>query len=120
MFFQRSRHVQYPSNVILFHTSVPNGNFTHSVHFRLCRFIQHTRFKAVFHDSTAKEIRSCISTSGQYCVVNFPFIDRVNETNRTYPKLVAMIQVYMSNKTQHSNYFHYFENLDRIKICLTL
>ena len=29
----------------------------------------------------------------------------VNETNRTYPKLVAKIQVYMSNKTPNSNYF---------------
>ena len=29
----------------------------------------------------------------------------VNETNRTYPNLVAKIQVYMSNKTQNSNYF---------------
>ena len=29
----------------------------------------------------------------------------MNETNRTYPNLVAKIQVYMSNKTQNSNYF---------------
>ena len=29
----------------------------------------------------------------------------MNETNRTYPKLVAKIQVYMSNKTKNSNYF---------------
>ena len=29
----------------------------------------------------------------------------VNETNRTYPNLVAKIQVYISNKTQNSNYF---------------
>ena len=29
----------------------------------------------------------------------------MNETNQTYPKLVAKIQVYMSNKTHNSNYF---------------
>ena len=29
----------------------------------------------------------------------------VNETNQTYPNLVAKIQVYMSNKTQNSIYF---------------
>ena len=29
----------------------------------------------------------------------------MKETNQTYPKLVAKIQVYMSNKTQNSNYF---------------
>ena len=30
---------------------------------------------SLFHDSTAKEIHSCISTPGQYCVVSFPFMD---------------------------------------------
>ena len=49
----------------------------------------------LFHDSTAKEIHSCISTPGQYCVVSFPSWTVVNETNRTYPNLVAKIQVYM-------------------------
>ena len=29
----------------------------------------------------------------------------MNETSKTYPNLVAKIQVYMSNKTQNSNYF---------------
>ena len=29
----------------------------------------------------------------------------MNETNRTFPNLVAKIQVYMSNKTQNSDYF---------------
>ena len=29
----------------------------------------------------------------------------MNETKRTYPNLVAKIQVYVSNKTQNSNYF---------------
>ena len=29
----------------------------------------------------------------------------MSETNQTYPNLVAKIQVYMSNKTQNSNYF---------------
>ena len=67
--------------------------------------LSNIRVLRLFHDSTAKEIRSCISTSGQYCVVNFSFIDRVNETNRTYQNLVAIIQVYMSNKTQTSNCF---------------
>ena len=62
----------------------------------------------LFYDSKAKEIHSCISTPGQYCVI---FASRswtvVNETNQTDPKLVAKIQVYMSNKTQtqSSNYF---------------
>ena len=37
----------------------------------------------------------------------------MNETNRTYPKLVAKIQVYMSNKTQNSNYFSLLR--DRMK-----
>ena len=75
----------------------------------------------LFHNSTAKEIHSCISTPGQYCVVSFPSRScaRVNETNWTYPKLLARIQVYMSNKTQN-HFFPYFENRDRIKICLTL
>ena len=31
----------------------------------------------------------------------------MNETNRTNPNLVAKIQVYMSNKTQNSNYFSF-------------
>ena len=29
----------------------------------------------LFHDSTAKEIHSCISTPGQYCVLSYPFMD---------------------------------------------
>ena len=29
----------------------------------------------------------------------------MDETNQTYPNLVTKIQVYMSNKTQNSNYF---------------
>ena len=33
------------------------------------------RVLRLFHDSTAKEINSCISTPGQYCVVSFPFMD---------------------------------------------
>ena len=53
----------------------------------------------LFHDSTAKDIHSCISTPGQDCVVSFPFMDS-SETNQTYPYLVAKIQVYMPNKTQ--------------------
>ena len=69
--------------------------------------LSNIRILRLFHDSTAKEIHSCISTPGQYCVVNFLFmvVILVNETNRTYPNLVAKIQVYMSNKTQNSNYF---------------
>ena len=63
----------------------------------------------LFHDSTAKEIHSCISTPGQYCVGSFRSWTKVNETNRTYPKWVAKIQVYMSKKTQNS-FFPYFEN----------
>ena len=52
MFFQRFayntlRHVKYPCNAILFHASVPNDTFSHTVLFLLCRFIQHTRFKAI-------------------------------------------------------------------------
>ena len=35
----------------------------------------------------------------------------VNETNRTYPNSVAKIQVYMSNKTQNSNYFSLLRKL---------
>ena len=51
-FFQMSayntlRHFLYPCKVILFHTSVPNGNFTHTVLILICRFIQHTRFKVI-------------------------------------------------------------------------
>ena len=56
-----------------FHTSVPNGNVSHSDLFLLCLFIQHTRLR-LFHDSTAKKNHSCISTLGQYCVVSFPFM----------------------------------------------
>ena len=37
----------------------------------------------------------------------------MNETNPSYQKLVAKIQVYMSNKTINSNYFHHFEIRDR-------
>ena len=44
----------------------------------------------------------------------------MNETNQTYLNLVVKIQVYISNKTQNSNYFYYFKNRDRIKKCLTL
>ena len=29
----------------------------------------------------------------------------MNDTNRTYPNVVAKIQVYMSNKTKNANYF---------------
>ena len=47
---------------------------------------------------------SCITTPVQYCVVSFPWTV-VNETNQTYPKLVAKIQVYLSNKTQNLNFF---------------
>ena len=49
----------------------------------------------------------------------------LNETNRAYPKLIAKIQVYMSNKTQNSNYFSLlrklgsYKNMLNIEICLT-
>ena len=33
----------------------------------------------------------------------------VNETNQTYPNLVATLQVYMSDKTQNSNYFSFLQ-----------
>ena len=40
----------------------------------------------------------------------------MNETNRTYPNLVAKIQAYMANKNPKLKLlFHYFENQDRIK-----
>ena len=67
-------------------------------------FIRHSVLR-LFHDSTAKEIHSCISTPGQDCVVSFLFMDSSEQINRTYPNLVAKIQVYMSNKTQNSNNF---------------
>ena len=42
-----------------------------------------------------------VSLASRSCTV-------VNETNRTYPNLVAKIQVYTSNKTQNSIYFSLF------------
>ena len=44
----------------------------------------------------------------------------MNKTNRTYPKLVAKIQVYMSKKTKTQIIFYEFENRDRMKIYLTI
>ena len=43
----------------------------------------------------------------------------MNETNRTYPKLVAKIQVYMSNKTQNSNSVSLLRKSGSYKKCLT-
>ena len=37
--------------------------------------LSNIRVLRLFHDSTAKEIHSCTSTPGQYCVVSFPFMD---------------------------------------------
>ena len=42
----------------------------------------------------------------------------VNETNRTYAKLVAKIHVYMSIKPKTKIIFHYFEIWDCKKIML--
>ena len=44
---QLSETCLIPLRVILFHASVPNGNFSHSVLLVFCRFIQHTCFKAI-------------------------------------------------------------------------
>ena len=85
---------------MLFHTSVPSGNFTHWSSFFFAD-LSNIRVLRLFNDLTAKEIHSCISTPGQYCVVSFCSWTVANETNRTYPNLVAKIQVYMSNKTQN-------------------
>ena len=82
--------------------------------------LSNIRVLRLFHDSTAKEIHSCISTPGQYCVVSFPFMDSSKWNKSNLYNLVAKIQVYMSNKTQTQIIFHYFENRDHIKICLTL
>ena len=37
--------------------------------------LSNIRALRLFHDSTAKEIHSCISTPGQYCAESFPFMD---------------------------------------------
>ena len=67
--------------------------------------LSNIRALRLIHDSTSKEIHSCISTPGQYCVISFPFMDSSNKTNRTYPNWVAEIQVYMTNKTQDIDCF---------------
>ena len=79
--------------------------------------LSNIRVLRLLHDSMAKGIHLAYQLLDSTVSLAFRSWTEVNET---YPKLVAKIQVYMSNKTHNLNYFSLLQKSGSYKICLTL
>ena len=79
MFFQRSAYNTLGHVNTLAMSSCFMPAFLMAIFHILSSFflvdLSNIRVLRLFHDSSAKEIHSCISTPGQYCVLSFPFMD---------------------------------------------